>query len=154
MMTTFACETVRFGKIECSQEDVVTFVDGILGFDNLRAFVLIQHREGSPFRWLQSLEDGNLAFLVVDPGTYVADYAPLMPDSAATDLELLEDTPRLVYTIVTIPRGKPEEMTLNLAGPIVINGENRKAKQIVLEDQAFPIRHRVFDQGAEETAAA
>jgi len=153
MTTTLAIDTARFGRIEFESGDIVTFAGGLLGFPALHRFVLIQHREGSAFRWMQSLEDSKIAFLVVDPGNYLADYAPMMPEATAKTLELTEDTPRLVYTIVTIPRGKPEEMTLNLAGPLVINAETGQAHQIVIEDDAFPIRYRVFAEN-EKTQAA
>jgi len=101
---------------------------------------------------LQSVEQGEIAFLVIDPAHYVSDFAPVMPEKLANELKLTEETPRLVYTIVTIPRGKPEEMTLNLAGPLVINAESGQARQIVIEDDAFPIRFRVFPQDQNQAA--
>lgn len=143
-MTTTLIETTRFGTLECSPQDVVDFPDGLLGFPEARRFVVIQHKEGSQYYWLQSVEQGGLAFLVVDPGVCVAEYAPEMPQSVAEALELSEDTPRLVYTIVTIPRGKPEEMTVNLAGPLLINLANRRGKQVVLDTDVYPLKHRVF----------
>lgn len=147
-------ETTRFGALEFTTEDVVEFSDGLVGFPDVKRFVLIQHKEGSPYRWLQSLDLGDLAFLVVDPSVYVSEYAPDMPRSFADSLQMQEDTPRLVYTIVTIPRGRPEEMTLNLAGPIVINLATQRAAQIVLEDDRFPIRFSVFQAGASGDEAA
>lgn len=145
-MKTTIFETARFGLIEYIEEDVVSMQGGLVGFSHLQSFVILQHKEGSPFRWLQSLNQSGIAFLVVDPGHYIADFAPEIPDSWIESLELQEETPRLVYTIVSIPSGKPEDMTLNLAGPIVINLESRQAKQIVIEDPCYPIKHRVFEQ--------
>lgn len=143
-MTTLAIKTTRFGELAFEKDDLVTFVGGIVGFPDLRQFVLIQHQEGSPYRWLQSVDDGSVAFLVVNPTEFVPGYAPEMPQNAALQLGLAEDTPRLVYTIVTIPRGRPDEMTVNLAGPVVVNAETGQAVQVVLEDERYPIRHRVF----------
>ncbi|MCA0360315.1 MAG: flagellar assembly protein FliW [Armatimonadetes bacterium] len=154
MTATHMIETTRFGALEFTTEDVVEFSDGLVGFPDVKRFVLIQHKEGSPYRWLQSLDLGDLAFLVVDPAVYVSEYAPDMPRSFADSLQMQEDTPRLVYTIVTIPRGRPEEMTLNLAGPIVINLATQRAAQIVLEDDRFPIRFSVFQSGASGDEAA
>ncbi|MBS1710522.1 MAG: flagellar assembly protein FliW [Armatimonadetes bacterium] len=144
MKTTQLIETARFGTIEFCDADLVTLAEGILGFPGQTRYLVIQHKEGSPFCWLQSADDGALAFLVVDPAYYVPDYAPELPDETARQLELGEETPRLVYTIVTIPKGKPDDMTLNLAGPILINLEKRLAKQVVVEDVRYAIRHRVF----------
>lgn len=152
MTTMESTATTRFGTIEYLPQDVVCFPEGLLGFSETQRFVLIQHKEGSPFRWLQSLEDRNLAFLVVDPSTYVADFAPEMPDSVARELSLDEETPRLVYTIVTIPRGRPQDMTLNLAGPILINAASGQAKQVVLDSDTYPIRYRVVPEVKSEAA--
>ncbi|MDI9637373.1 flagellar assembly protein FliW [Kamptonema cortianum] len=154
MTTEKAIETTRFGYLEYEAEDVVKFQEGMLGFPGKTDFLIIEHKAGSPFRWLQSIDTGDLAFLVVDPGVYLADYAPEMPMEAAEKLELSEDTPRLVYTIVTIPRGKPEAMTLNLAGPLVINLENRQAKQIVLETDLYPIKFPILQAQAQGEPAA
>ncbi len=153
-MKTMTFETARFGTIDYIEDDVVAMQGGLVGFPNLLTFVLLQHKEGSPFRWLQCLEENSVAFLVVDPGNFVANYAPEIPDSWIESLEIQEETPRLVYTIVSIPPGKPEEMTLNLAGPIVINLVNRRAKQIVLEDERYPIKHRAFEAAQRVPAAA
>lgn len=155
MTQTLKASTVRFGEIDLTAEDIITMPEGILGFPQSTSFVLIQHKEGSPFRWLQSLDQPEIAFLVVDPAIYVADYTPEMPEDDARELQLDEDTPQLVYTIVTIPRGKPEELTLNLAGPIVINAASRKARQVVLEDPLYGTKFapQVQTKQTEEAAA-
>ena len=154
MTTQRVTETSRFGSIRYSAEDIVTFADGLVGFPNLESFVLIQHDDDGQFRWMQSTDFGDIAFLVVDPARYVADYDPAVPDSLAESLSLDEDTPRLVYTIVSIPPGKPEEMTINLAGPIIINTEAGCARQVVLEDERHAIKHRVFEGVERDERAA
>ncbi len=146
--------TTRFGDIQFTTEDVVEFSGGLVGFPEMERYVLVQHKDDSPFRWLQSLDCGELAFLVVDPAVFCTDYAPEMPGSAAVELALDEETPRLVYTIVTIPRGKPSEMTLNLAGPLVLNLATGKAKQVVLEDPRYPTRCLIERQDAKGGEAA
>ena len=153
-MTTLTTETTKFGNIRYTNDDVVTLQGGLVGFPGFTQFVLIQHRAGSQFRWLQSLDNGDVAFLVVDPAHYVDGYAPEISDSQAQDIGLQEETPRLVYTIVTIPPGKPDQMTINLAGPIVVNLESGRARQIVIEDECYPIKHKVFDKGRSGDAAA
>lgn len=153
-MTTLTTDTAKFGSVRYTNDDVVTFQDGLVGFPDFSQFVLIQHSDGSPFRWLQSLEHAEVAFLVVDPAHYVADYAPEISELQAKQIGVGEDTPRLVYTIVTIPPGKPEEMTINLAGPIVVNLESGRARQIVIEDECYPIRHRVFTEKRSDGAVA
>ena len=145
--------TTRFGTIHYGEEDVVTFIDGLIGFPDLRRFVLLSHKPESPFRWLQSLEEAKIAFLVCDPAGFVQNYEPSISESTAQELGLMAETPRFMFTTANIPHGQPEEMTLNLAGPIVINAESRQAKQLVIEDEAYTIKHRVF-QPAESRVAA
>lgn len=152
MTITSAVQTSRFGLVPYAPEDVVSFAGGLLGFPGLRDFVLVNHKDDSPFRWLQSVEDGSTAFLVVDPANYIGDYAPDMPSTDAQSIGADPDSPLLVYTIVTIPRGRPTDMTINLAGPIVINAATGKAVQVVVEGDAYPIRHRVFPESQSEAA--
>jgi flagellar assembly factor FliW len=136
----------RFGDIEFNDDDIVHFPEGLIGFPNSREYVLLCAKPGSPFRWLQSLDEPALAFLCTDPIHYVPDYAPTLSERHARDLGMTVDTARLVLCTAAIPKGKPEDMTLNLAGPIVVNAEVRRGRQIVLEDGAYTIRHRVFPQ--------
>jgi flagellar assembly factor FliW len=126
--------TSRFGEVAFAPDDVVDFPRGLIGFPALHQFVILRLNETSAFRWLQSLDDPRVAFLVTDPKTYLADYAPPSADAEQ----------HLVLTTVNIPHGKPEEMTINLAGPIVINAETRQARQTVLDSEAYTTRYRVF----------
>ncbi len=146
----------RFGTIDYEDKDIVTFDEGLVGFPNFTRFVLLCPRPDRPFRWLQSIDDPSLAFLITDPEPYVRDYCPPLSPSIARALGLEDDTPRLLYTTVNIPRGRPEEMSINLAGPLVINAAERKGKQIVLEEGAYTTKYRVFqtaDRVSGESAA-
>jgi flagellar assembly factor FliW len=145
-------QSTRFGALDYAAEDIIHFPGGLAGFEDRRDFVLVEHAPDSPYQWLQSVDSGELAFLLVEPGLFVPDYAPEMPLRAVKNLELEESTPRVVYTIVTIPRGRPRDMTLNLAGPIVVNVETRRAVQVILEGDEHPVRCRAFPE-AEQAAA-
>ncbi len=141
----------RFGDVDYTEEDVLTFHDGLIGFSSITQFIIVSGKPESPFRWLQSVEQPALAFLVTDPATFIEDFAPEISLSTAAEMKLTEDTPRFLFATVNIPKGKPDEMTLNLAGPLVVNAQTREGRQIVLEDEAYTIRHRVF-QRAERTS--
>lgn len=143
----------RFGAIEYSEGDVITFPDGLIGFPQCTRFVIVSRNPETPFRWLQCLEWPEFAFLVADPLCYVADYEPVLGEKLATELEIDPETPTFLYTTVSIPHGKPSEMSINLAGPIVINSATRMGRQIVLDNEAYTIKHRVF-QGSETHQAA
>jgi flagellar assembly factor FliW len=146
----------RFGDIEYSADDIITFIDGVIGFPENTEFLLLNHKPNTPFRWLQSLQEPSLAFLVAFPEAIVPGYAPLVDNSVANELELTEETPQMVLTTVTIPAGKPKEMTTNLLGPMIINGATMRAKQVILTDDAYTVKHRVFattERVAEKVAA-
>jgi flagellar assembly factor FliW len=146
----------RFGTIDFEPDDMVTFEDGLIGLPTLKHFIILNTREDSPFRWLQSVEDTSMAFLIAEPTHFVTDYSPTVSDRDQSYLNLETETPCLAYVTVSIPAGKPEDMTINLAAPLIINARSRAGKQIILDDEAYTIKHRVLQAGrtvAESVAA-
>jgi flagellar assembly factor FliW len=146
----------RFGNVDFTAEDIVAFEDGLIGFPTLTHFILLSPKPDSPFRWLQSIEDPSMAFLLAEPLHFFPSYRPQLSLQECKALSMAEDTPRLVYVTTSIPPGKPKEMTVNLLAPIVLNIETRKGKQVILGDDAYTIKHRVLQaEGKEaETIAA
>lgn len=143
MNTTTVLTGTRFGAIEFEDLDVLTFSDGLIGFPNLRHFLLLSQGVDSPFQWLQSIDEPGLAFLVTDPGIFAEGYEPELDDTQAELLGLSEDTPRLLRTTVRLMGQPVEELSLNLAAPIVLNLEQRIGKQVVFDNEAYNIRHTV-----------
>ncbi len=146
----------RFGTIDFEPDDMVTFDEGLIGLPTLKHFVILNIRDDSPFRWLQSIEDTSMAFLVAEATHFVTDYSPTVGDRDQAFLKLDAETPCLAYVTVSIPAGKPEDMTLNLAAPLIINARSLCGKQIILDDEAYTIKHRVLQAGrtvAESVAA-
>src|SRR5688500_14758959 len=124
--------TPRFGAFDYDKDDVISFPTGLVGFPKLNEFVLIEHKEGTPFTWLQCLSEPDKAFLVTDPTAFVEGYAPVISDDDAAELSIDEASEVVLLTTVSIPHGAPKEMSLNLAGPIVVNAVTRTGKQVVL----------------------
>ncbi len=144
----------RFGTLAFDPADVVAFPEGLIGFERERSFVFVTAGDGSPFRWLQSLDDPALAFLVADPDAFVPGYAPRLPGSASLALGLGEESPYLLWVTANIPVGRPGDATLNLAGPIVVNPANRRGRQVVLDGEAYTVRHRAFARSGPAARAA
>lgn len=138
----------KLGWIEFRPEQVIDFVEGLLGFPELRRYVLVDHRKGI-FMWLQSLEDPSLAFLVVDPWMFFPDYSPEIPDEDVEALELREPYNFSLFCLVTVP-SDPKKMTVNLRGPVVVNLNNHRAKQVVVTQPEYPIRQPIFPEEADE----
>jgi flagellar assembly factor FliW len=146
----------KFGDIEYAKGDVINFPEGMIGFQKLNNYVVVHTKEGSPYRWLQSVDEPKLAFLVSIPESFIAEYAPEISNSEAKALGLKPETPHLILVTTTIPQGNPSLATANLAAPVIINLETRKAKQVILEDEAYTIRYPLFSgqQDVAKLAAA
>lgn len=148
-------QNTRFGEVEYSADDIISFQPSMIGFPESKHFLLLNIRPNTPFRWLQSLEEPKLAFLVAFTEALVPRYKPAFSRTDVADLEIGEDSPTMILATATIPPGQPEEITLNLAAPIIINGATMKAKQVILSDDAYTVKHRVFarsDRVAEKAA--
>ena len=136
--------TVRFGKIQVQENKVLSFPKGILGFSASRKFILFPHTEGSPFFWLQSTEDGSLAFVVINPQLVKSDYAINIEEHVLEELKAQHVADLEVMCIVTIPHNQPQKMTINLLGPIIINAKKRCALQIICSDDRYSHRHPIL----------
>lgn len=150
-------ETTRFGTIYLDDTQVIQMPDGMLGFPDSNRFVIIQNKENSPFFWYQSLDDPDLAFVIANPNDFVPAYQP----DIAKHLETVSwvDLNKVFrqaacYVVVNIPRGAPEEMTGNFMGPVVVDAECRMAVQLVLSDEAYSHKTRLFSQSTAEQPVA
>ncbi len=119
---------------------------GMLGFEHIKNFDLIETPADDPFLWLQVCEQPNLAFLLISPFLVAEDYSPDIPDADVETLELDEPGDALVLNVVTL-RG-PSSATVNLKGPIVVNRRTGIAKQVVLNNAAnYSVQHPVAIAG-------
>jgi flagellar assembly factor FliW len=138
-------ETTRFGAIKVDPELVITLPEGLIGFEDCTRFVLLHLEEASPLRWFQSLDDGAVAFPIIDPWFFLPDYTPAISDYDAACLGLTEESPKLMFVILTIPRDNPGAMTANLLGPVLINPVTRRGKQVIVQDEGYTTRHPVLE---------
>ncbi len=142
---TVKFETSRFGEIEVAVEEILYFPEGLLGFNNLNKYVLLKDPEQDPFLWLQSMEDLDLAFVVVDPFIFFPDYEIQVKPQELSNIELQDVTKANIISILTVPED-PMKLTANLRGPIVINPEKSLAKQLVLIDDRYHTRHPLLSE--------
>jgi flagellar assembly factor FliW len=136
-------QTSRFGLIAITPADVITFPEGLLGFNELRQFVLLDDPTDEIFAWLQSCEESGIAFPVLEPELFTTSFEVSLTKH---DLDLLKspDQKGLRYfSIITIPQD-PTQMTANLKAPIVVNVSQRNARQCVLQDNSLAIREPIF----------
>lgn len=136
-------QTSRFGEILIAPEDTLEFAEGLLGFGQLRRFVLIDDPNDEIFAWLQSCENPDIAFPVLEPELFAASYPVELSKSDLDALALKTTKEARLLTIITIP-SDPTLMTANMKAPLVINVAKRLARQCVLQDNAMPIREPIF----------
>lgn len=133
--------TRRFGTLDIEEERVIYFPSGVIGFPNHKRYILLEHKKGSPFLWLQSVDDEALAFVVSDPLLFKSDYEVRVGLEDRKGLELSESCNGLqTFVIVNITPGEPAEITANLLGPLFINPQRRLARQVVLYQYPYSTR--------------
>ncbi|MEL7472999.1 MAG: flagellar assembly protein FliW [Planctomycetota bacterium] len=146
--------TTRFGVIEVSEERIITFPRGLLGFPEHRRYCLLEPGEDACFFWLQSLDEPSLAFVVTDPSLFVAEYSVPIRAEQMESLKLagLEDAQ--VFVIVN---KVDDQLTGNLQGPLVVNTLSREGEQLVLAEKRWTTRHplvRVGQHGVQPDVVA
>jgi len=154
-MATQTVPTSRFGEIQVETDRVISFVEPVLGFNESKEYILLDHAENSPFKWLQSLQEPDLAFVVTNPRFFGIDYEFTLEDEFVDKLAIESAEEPLVLTIVNIPSGNPSLMTANLMGPVVINQSTRNAMQVVLVNSDYTTKTRLLpDEALAANAAA
>lgn len=137
--------STRLGEIEIQEDQIFRFPSGIPGFAGEKTFALLPYQDGSPFFILQSANDPDLAFILIEPFAFFADYEFELDDAVAGELTLDEQNKPGVYCIVTIPQNIAE-MTANLMAPIIVNQASHNAIQIVLEKSIYTTKHRLLPE--------
>ncbi len=132
---------MRFGEIEVDESRIIRMRRGILGFESLKRYaLLVQDKKTTPFCWLQSVDDGAVAFVVINPFTAKPAYDPLFSDGDMRFLEIRRAEEVALLAIVTI-RTQPFSVSVNLRAPLVVNVATMTAEQVVLDDPAYPVQY-------------
>jgi len=134
------------GKINANKEDIISFYSGLPGFENLKDFVLLSFPENEPIKWLVSLEDEGVVLPVIDPWVVRKDYFLDIDDEYIKLLEINNKEKLLIMSILRIPNDNPKDITVNLVAPLIINLENNRGMQILLDSQDYRIRHSVKEE--------
>jgi len=140
-------DTRIFGVIEIADDKIITFENGIIGFPELKRFTLIHDEEkgtGAGIRFLQSLDEPAFAMPVMDPLLVKEDYDPEVNDELLASAGNLTEDNILVLVTVTVPSDLTK-MSVNLQGPLVINVEEHKACQIIVDGSDYPVKFPIYD---------
>ncbi len=138
-------ETTRFGDIEIKETEIISFKEGVLGFENLKEYVIFEMEDGAPLMWMQSATEPSLAFIIIRPFEFNDKYTIDISDGITEALKLEKSEDADVFAIVVIPED-PSNMTANLQGPIIINNKNKMAKQIISTNSRHKIKHYILEE--------
>ena len=139
----------RFGEISYAEEDVLVFPRGIPAFEKHHKWVLAGE-EDNAIKWLQNIEDGDLALPVTTPDAVMPDYNAKIPEDELDIVGSRDFADLALLIVVSIPEAAPWDMTANLRAPILVNLKSRKAVQVIVLNEEYPIRHVVFPENVKE----
>lgn len=131
----------RFGELDIEASRALNFPQSILGFPDSSTYVVIEV-EDTPYIWLQSADEPDVAFLATSAFLFFPDYDLELGDDEQQALEVEDASQLEVLTLLTVHRAgeTPETITANLLGPIVVNTANRQALQLVLDNPNYTTR--------------
>ncbi|MCL2208716.1 MAG: flagellar assembly protein FliW [Treponema sp.] len=134
--------TKAFGRIELDDKQKLEIPLGLFGFEDYKNFILFD-AEHQPFYWLQSLDDQEIAFILINPFLFRPDYEVNLSNEDLADIGITSPEKALIFVIVTIPQDG-SSLTANLQGPLVINREKMKGMQGVLSDNKWKTKHDIM----------
>jgi flagellar assembly factor FliW len=136
--------TARFGELEITEEQIYTLTAPIPGFPATKSFFFIQKENIAPFQWMQSIEESDLTFVVVEPRHFFHDFSPAIGNTELKELGLARVEEAMLMAIVVLPEDMTK-MTANLRGPLVINGAARRMKQVFTESDRWTVRESIVE---------
>ncbi|MBQ2698019.1 MAG: flagellar assembly protein FliW [Clostridia bacterium] len=144
--------TKYFGTVDYEKEDLITFPAGLFGFEEERGFLLLPFEgSGGNMLCLQSAATPALAFVVMNPFSLTHDYEPVLQKRELRFFGAKESS-ELAYYVLCAVRNPVSESTVNLKCPVVVNPHTREARQIILEEGDYNMRHplREFSSKGDE----
>ena len=141
-------KTRHFGEINLEDDKILTFENGILGFEDYKNFTLLYDNEGDDkpnISWFQSLDEASLAIPVINPFLVKPDYNPQVEDELLKPLGVITDDNAVILVTVTVPE-EVEKISANMKAPIIINSDTRKGAQIIADNADYDVKYRFYDQ--------
>ena len=147
-------ESTRFGALEIEAEAVLSFPRGLIGRGGSR-YALLSTDPDSPFSWLHSIEDPDLALPVTRPWAFFPDYEVVLSEVEAASIGLSGDAPKDVWVTVRATE-RVEDFTVNLRAPIVVTPgpDGPEAFQVINDAPDADVRVPLFAAGEADAATA
>ncbi len=125
----------RFGEVEYDPENMLYFPAGLIGFPNLKKFIVMPNKKEGPLFWIQSVDDPSFALVLTDPTNFFLDYLVIPDSDERQHLQIGENDACFVLTVVTVP--PDQNISLNLAAPILFSPKSNRAMQVILENSQY-----------------
>ncbi len=147
-------QSVLLGELEVEEKELVTFPEGIPGFEDELRFAVIGMGENSPFYYLQSINNPALCFILGQPFVFFPNYSIEIGEAEVRKLECGDRREDLaIYVIITVAEDF-RQSTANLLAPIIINAQKKKGLQFMASNSDYNTRHYIFPQNQGEMIAA
>lgn len=140
-------KTKYFGEINLSEDKIITMERGMFGFEEYKKYTILydSEKEGRPnVSWFQSVEEPSLVFSVINPMAVMEDYNPIVEDELLKGLGEITEENIVVLLPLTVPQ-EVTNMTANLKAPIIINSDTRKGAQVIVENEDYEIKYKIYD---------
>jgi len=131
----------RFGAVERDRDMLLHLPAGLLGFPDIKHYLIVDTDREVPLKWLQARDEPHLAFVITDPFALLPDYAVELTRLDLMDVEAHSTTDLFLLALVTLPRATTDYPTVNLQGPVLVNRANGWAKQLVLVEGPYHTHH-------------
>ena len=135
--------TLRFGTIEIDKSEIIIVPEGIIGFPDIKRYVILDIGKDTPFKLFQAVDEPTVGFVIIDPILFNPDYKVKIRKEDLYSLSAENLNEIVTAVIVTIPEDL-YKMTANLRGPLLINLKSRLAKQLVLTDDTYTPRYLII----------
>ena len=136
-------DTKAKGEMDIPEDNLISVPEGIFGFEDYTKYALIDS-DYEPFIWLQSTENKDVAFLIVDPFLICSTYETDIDDETLSKIGIKKPEDIIIMTIVTVP-SKGKKITANFAGPLVINKNSRECMQVILNDNRWSTKVDIME---------
>lgn len=140
-------KTKFFGEVELSDDKILEFPNGIIGFENYKKYAILYDEDkesDARISWLQSLDEPLLALPVVDPLSVTTEYMPMIEDELLKPLGNPADEDLLFLLALTVPTDMTK-VTANMKAPFIINAAARKGVQLIVDNADYPIKFNVYE---------
>lgn len=142
MLENRKIKTRDFDEIFVNEEDLIKFISGMYGFEQYKDYVILKDNPEDDVMFLQSLENTELSFVLIDPYSIFRNYNPNLIEDDLNEL-MVKNEAELKYLVIAIIKDTIKDSVVNLKSPIAINPKTREAKQVILQNN-YPLRYNIL----------